>query len=87
MKAGEVELLCLCGWAVCFFVASTFGTWIGRAGQFLFAGAALIFVIGQLLAHRKTRKGRLGILERQHKRGSVTPEEYAAKRQEILKDL
>jgi hypothetical protein len=38
-------------------------------------------------SHRKTVEDRLDILERLKRREMVTPEEYTAKRQEILKDL
>ena len=45
------------------------------------------FLRAQTLSKKRSAEDRLDELERLKRRDMVTPEEYAAKRQEILKDL
>ncbi|HEY0257824.1 MAG TPA: hypothetical protein VGC39_10305 [Candidatus Methylacidiphilales bacterium] len=67
--------------------ARMFPRWFGWEQWYLFLGLTLAFLLGCILTYRKTRGGQLSLIERDRKKGLLTNEECAAKRQEILKDL
>jgi membrane protein implicated in regulation of membrane protease activity len=66
-----------------------FGPMVGTFLLFFIASVNLIFLSVRLFrsALKASIEDRLDELERLKRRDMVTPEEYAAKRQEILKDL
>jgi hypothetical protein len=89
--ASRVYSCCLFGFVVGVFFSQCgvlfFHNWLGSRNYNLFVGLSIICIVGCCLTYRKSRHGQLALLERGRKNGSITPEEYAAKRQEILKDL
>jgi len=59
---------------------------IGPLEFYIFMILTPLSFVGCLLTYRKTRHGRLATLENAKRQNALSPEEYIAKRQEILKD-
>jgi hypothetical protein len=72
---------------ICLYLFDSLVHKISPFDAYIFTILTPISIIGYLYTYRKTRHGRLAALEQQKRREMVTPEEYAAKRQEILNDL